>query len=72
MSGLGSVLGPIIGTSVMKRISIDGVFYLMAATAFLLALLAAGRTLVSASPIRHERPFEILAPQTAPLARDPA
>ncbi|MGA7938692.1 MAG: hypothetical protein WCA43_02190 [Bradyrhizobium sp.] len=56
----------------MKRISIDGVFYLMAATAFLLALLAAGRTLVSASPIRHERPFEILAPQTAPLARDPA
>ena len=69
MSGLGSVLGPIIGTSVMKRIAIDGVFYLMAATAFLLALLAAGRSLVSASPI-PERPFEILAPQTAPLARD--
>jgi MFS family permease len=70
VSGLGSVLGPIIGTSVMKRFAIDGVFYLMAATAFLLALLAAGRSLVSASPIHHERPFDILDPQAAPLAHD--
>jgi MFS family permease len=70
VSGLGSVLGPIIGTSVMGRFAIDGVFDLMAATAFLLALLAAGRSLVSASPIRQERPFEILAPQAAPLAHD--
>ncbi|MFY9839935.1 MAG: MFS transporter, partial [Xanthobacteraceae bacterium] len=70
VSGLGSVLGPIIGMGVMKRFAIDGVFYLMAATAFLLALLAAGRSLVSASPIHRERPFEILAPQAAPLAHD--
>jgi MFS family permease len=70
VSGLGSVLGPIIGMSVMGRFAIDGVFYLMAATAFLLALLAGGRSLVSASPIHHERPFEILAPQAAPLAHD--
>ena len=70
VSGLGSVLGPIIGMSVMQRFAIDGVFYLMAATAFLLALLAGGRSLVSASPIHHERPFEILAPQAAPLAHD--
>ena len=69
-SGLGSVLGPIIGMSVMQRFAIDGVFYLMAATAILLALLAGGRSLVSASPIHHERPFEILAPQAASLAHD--
>ena len=70
VSGLGSVLGPIIGMSVMQRFAIDGVFYLMAATAILLALLAGGRSLVSASPVHHERPFEILAPQAAPLAHD--
>jgi MFS family permease len=70
VSGLGSVLGPIIGTSVIQRFAIDGVFYLMAATAFLLAVLAGGRSLVSASPIHHERPFEILAPQAAPLAHN--
>ena len=54
----------------MKHFAIDGVFYLMAATAFLLALVAGGRSLVSASPIHHERPFDILAPQTAALAHD--
>jgi MFS family permease len=70
VSGLGSVLGPIIGMSVMERFAIDGVFYFMAATAFLLALLAGGRSLVSASPTHHERPFEILAPQAASLAHD--
>jgi len=70
VSGIGSVLGPIVGTSVMKHFAIDGVFYLMAATAFLLALVAGGRSLVSASPIHHERPFEILAPQAAALAHD--
>lgn len=70
VSGLGSVLGPIIGTSVMKHFAIDGLFYLMAATAFLLALVAGGRSLVSASSTHHERPFEILAPQAAALAHD--
>jgi MFS family permease len=70
VSGIGSVLGPIIGTSVMKHFAIDGLFYLMAATAFLLALLAGARSLVSASPIHHERPFDILAPQAAALAHD--
>ena len=70
VSGLGSVLGPIIGMSVMARFAIDGVFYLMAATALLLALLAGGSSLGSASPPHHERPFEILAPQAAPLAHD--
>ena len=54
VSGLGSVLGPLIGTSLMARFGIDGVFYLMAAAALLLALVAGGRSLVSASPIHHE------------------
>jgi MFS family permease len=70
VSGLGSVLGPLIGMSVMEHFQIDGVFYLMATTAFLLALLAGGRSLISASPMHVERPFEILAPQAAPLAHD--
>jgi MFS family permease len=71
LSGLGSVLGPLIGMSLMARFDIDGVFYLMAAAALLLALVAAGRSFTSASPPHLERPFEILAPQAAPLAFDP-
>jgi MFS family permease len=71
LSGLGSVLGPLIGMSLMKRFDIDGVFYLMASAALLLALVAAGRSLTSSSPPHLERPFEILAPQAAPLAHDP-
>jgi len=70
VSGLGSVIGPLIGTSLMARFSIDGVFYFMTAAALLLAFLAAGRSLTTASPQHRERPFEILAPQAAPLAHD--
>lgn len=70
VSGLGSILGPLIGTSVMARFGIDGVFYLMAAVSLLLALLAVARRLVTASPIHQERTFEILAPQATPLAHD--
>jgi MFS family permease len=71
VSGLGSVIGPLIGTNLMARFSIDGVFYFMAAAALLLAVLAAGRSLTTASPPHLDRPFEILAPQAAPLAHDP-
>lgn len=70
VSGLGSVLGPLIGTGLMARFGIDGVFYLMAAAAFVLAVFAAGRSLTSPSPLHLERPFKILAPQAAPLAHD--
>jgi hypothetical protein len=42
----------------------------MAAAALLLTFLAAGRSLTTASPQHRERPFEILAPQAAPLAHD--
>jgi MFS family permease len=71
VSGLGSVVGPLIGTVLMARFNIDGVFYFMAAAAFLLAFLAAGRLLTTAAPPHRERPFEILTPQAAPLAHDP-
>jgi MFS family permease len=70
VSGLGSVIGPLIGANLMGRFSIDGVFYFMGA-ALLLAVLAVGRSLTTASPEHRERPFEILAPQAAPLAHDP-
>jgi MFS family permease len=71
VSGLGSVIGPLIGANLMGRFSIDGVFYFMAAAALLLTVLAARRSLTTASPQHRERPFEILAPQAAPLAHDP-
>jgi MFS family permease len=71
VSGLGSVLGPLVGTNVMSRFDINGVFYFMAAAALLLALLAAVRSLTTAPPPHLERPFQILAPQAASLAHDP-
>jgi MFS family permease len=71
LSGIGSVLGPLLGMSLMGRFGIDGVFYLMAAAAFLLAVFASGRSLLFASPPHLERSFEILAPQAASLAHDP-
>ncbi|HMH14265.1 MAG TPA: MFS transporter [Edaphobacter sp.] len=70
ISGLGSVIGPLIGTNIMGHSDIDGVFYFMAAAAILLALVAIGESLISAAPLRLRRPFEILAPQAAPLAHD--
>jgi MFS family permease len=70
VSGLGSVIGPLIGTSLMARFEIDGVFYFMAAAALLLALVAAGGSLIMAAPRHLRRSFEILAPQAAPLAHD--
>jgi MFS family permease len=70
ISGLGSIIGPLIGASVMARFSIDGLFYFMAAATLLLALVAAARRLFSTPPTHHGRTFEILAPQAAPLAHD--
>jgi MFS family permease len=70
LSGLGSVVGPLVGSNVMGRFDIDGVFYVMAAAALLVAAVAAGRSLIKAPPPHLERSFEILAPQAAPLAHD--
>ena len=70
VSGVGSVLGPLIGASVMQRFAIDGVFYFMAAAVLLLALAAGVRSLMVRSPERLQAPFEILTPQAGPLAHD--
>src|SRR5271169_2576129 len=40
LSGLGSVVGPLIGSILMAHFEIDGVFYFMAAAALFLSLLA--------------------------------
>jgi hypothetical protein len=54
----------------MSRLGIDGVVYFMAAAALLLGIVAGGRSLTTAPPQHLRRPFEILAPQAAPLAHD--
>jgi MFS family permease len=71
LSGVGSVIGPLIGAVLMAQFTLDGVFYFMAAVALLLAFLAVGRSLTTSAPQHLERPFEILAPQAAPLAHAP-
>ena len=40
-NGIGAVIGPVAGMSLKQRFDIDGVFYLMAGAAILLAVLAA-------------------------------
>ena len=71
VSGLGSVLGPLIGASLMAHFKIDGVFYFMAAAVVLLALVAGLGSLMTLPPRHREMPFEILTPQAGPLAHDP-
>jgi len=70
VSGLGSILGPLIGASVMAHFSIDGVFYFMAAFGLLLSLMSMARRWVTTPPKHQQRTFEILAPQATPLAHD--
>jgi hypothetical protein len=55
----------------MRRFDIDGVFYFMAAAVILLALVAAGQSMITAPPLHLARPFEVLAPQAASLAHEP-
>jgi len=68
VSGVGSVIGPLIGTPIMASFDIDGVFYFMAAAALILATLASSGSLGVAAPLHQERPFDILTPQATPLA----
>jgi MFS family permease len=70
-SGIGSVIGPIVGTNIMARSSIDGVFYFIAAAAALLFLAAVGGSFIKEAPRRLRRTFRILTPQAASLAHDP-
>ena len=71
VSGVGSVLGPLIGANAMVRFKIDGVFYFMAAAVLLLALVAILESIMRPSPEHLDTPFEILTPQAGPLAHDP-
>jgi MFS family permease len=71
VSGLGSVLGPLIGESLMMNFKIDGLFYFMAAAILLLALVAGLGSLMRRPPRQQETPFEFLTPQAGPLAHDP-
>ena len=71
VSGLGSVLGPLIGASLMTHFEIDGVFYFMAAAVLLLALVAGLGSFLAPPPKQLQAPFEILTPQAGPLAHDP-
>ncbi len=71
ISGLGSVIGPLIGTRIMVSSGINGLLYFMAAVAILLAVIAAISSLVIAAPRHLQRTFEILTPQAASLAHDP-
>jgi MFS family permease len=68
VSGLGSVLGPVVGTRLMASFGIDGVFYFMAAAALTLALVAWLGSRRTPPPLHQERPFDILPPQASALA----
>jgi hypothetical protein len=71
VSGLGSVVGPLIGAILMARFEIDGVFYFMATAVLLLALVAGLGSVMASTPRRLKPTFEILTPQAGPLAHDP-
>ena len=58
VSGVGSVLGPLIGASLMARFEIDGVFYFMAAAALVLALVAGLGSLTTRPQKHREAPFD--------------
>src|SRR5262245_25085577 len=68
VSGIGSVIGPLIGTPLMRSFAINGVFYFLAVTALVLAALAWSRSTRVAPPPHEVRPFDILTPQASPLA----
>ncbi len=71
VSGVGSAIGPLVGSYVMRHLEIDGLLFFLAAAALVLAAVAALRRLQRAAPPHHERTFDILAPQATPLAHDP-
>ena len=48
--GLGSILGPLLGTSFVMGFGVNGVLYLIATVALLLALFATARSLTSTPP----------------------
>lgn len=71
VSGIGSIVGPLVGTNIMAFAGIDGLFYFMAASAAILAVVAGSKSVSAAAPLHLRRPFQILAPQAVPVAHDP-
>ena len=71
VSGLGSVIGPLIGAGLLARFDFNGALYFMALAALVLAVVAIANTRIAAEPQHLPRPFEILTPQAAPFAHDP-
>ena len=58
--------------AIMGRFDVDGLLYFMAGATALLAIVTFVRARTRAAPEHQERPFEILAPQAARIAHDPA
>jgi len=71
LSGIGSVLGPLIGARLQAFYEIDGVFYFMAVAVLLLALVAGLGGLSTPPSEQGEVNFTILTPQAGQLAHDP-
>jgi MFS family permease len=67
VSGLGSVIGPLLGTWIMAGFGINGVLYFLAVTAVVLAGLAWSRSARVAAPPHEERSFDIVTPQASAL-----
>jgi MFS family permease len=61
ISGIGSALGPLLGSALMSAFGVVGVFYFMAAMAGLFAILALARGLLITPPsFKRSRPFLLL------------
>ena len=72
LSGIGSVLGPVIGASLMAHFEIDGVLYFMAVVVVVLSLVAGLGSVTTLQPMQMKPTFDILVPlQAGPLAHDP-
>jgi MFS family permease len=65
--GVGSIFGPLLGTTFVASFGINGVLYLISGAAPLLAFIAAARRLISAPAPHVERTFKIVSPLAAPL-----
>jgi MFS family permease len=70
ISGIGSVVGPFIGTTVMTFLDLDGILCLMAVAAFILGIVAVSGLFVATAAPHLARPFEVLTPQATALAHD--
>jgi hypothetical protein len=70
VSGLGSVIGPLVGTSLMA-VSISMRILLYGSCHSPLDLRSRGPEHDQAAPLHLARPFEIPVPQATPLAHDP-